>query len=91
MAGGVCGNGDMGGRGNPAAHQIGVRNACAPEGRPERRRADERASAGAMTVMPVELNGTSGGVTQANIYSGTAPDSQMLLVQLITGKTGKTG
>ena len=30
-----------------------------------------------------------GGVTQANIYSGTAPDSQMLLVQLVTGKTGR--
>ena len=33
----------------------------------------------------------SGGVTQANIYCGTAPDSQMLLVQLLMGKRGKTG
>ena len=34
---------------------------------------------------------SSGGVTQANIYSGIARDSQMLLVQLATGKAGKTG
>ena len=33
----------------------------------------------------------SGGVPQANIYCGTAPDSQMLLVQLMMGKRGKTG
>ena len=39
----------------------------------------------------VALTVTSGGVTQANIYNGTAPDSQMLLVQLIMGKRGKTG
>ena len=32
-----------------------------------------------------------GGVTQANIYCGTTPDSQILLVQLMVGKRGKTG
>ena len=37
------------------------------------------------------IMGYSGGVTQANICCGTASDSQMLLVQLMMGKRGKTG